>query len=326
MKLLSLSISLVFINATTPRELSMLRYRRELQAVYSCDEALQSIYVSNYERSRSPCSCQVTAGGQTIVECNQYSYCKECMDDSVLNEPLCGEQSNRFVLGVSSEYCVKFGAMGAESNVCLSEKQQEESCQVTVDGQPCRSCQHVACEDGSTDFDLDCSNVVNEWGSDPTCQRNSGYNPIAGFTAGVITFEKCYLDPSDTGTTEVQPSSAPVNTPTELPTSLPISKSPSPIAIQDTSAPSYSPVEVLSISPQNEKSGLSTGVIIGVVVSSLSIIGLACGSVWLIIRCRGRVELPRTRDSQLHVLPEASSTKPSSSNRDVIETSSSSEQ
>lgn len=315
----------------------MTRNQRELQAADSCEEALRQIYVSDYERSNSPCNCRVF-GNQTIVECSQYSYCKECVADDGLQEQLCGVQSNRFVSGVSVEYCVKFEAMGVESNVCLTKSQRDESCQLTVDDNQCKSCRPVSCDDGSTDTELDCSNLANEWVSDPICQGKKPYNPVAGFTGAVLSFTACYVDPTDT---VVVPAGAPpIKLQTEKPVALPIGTTPPSVYVpiveatppatvpSTTSAPQAVASEGSTVRQIDEKRSLHPGAIAGVMISCVSIIGLLYSVFWLFLRRRGRDEVPKRLSNQLCVLSTGRSSQQTDNrqnNQAMIDTSSCSE-
>jgi hypothetical protein len=218
----------------------------------TCEAALAAIYVSDYERSKAPCTCQEKVNQTIVVTCNRYEYCQECLNESApfLDEPLCGVQSNTFTIGESAEYCVKFGAAGVESNICLSEKggrhalnnnnqeNDDYSCTFTVDGQACRSCRQITCPNSgdATDIELDCSNLVNEWGADARCQLSSttpnntaysAYNPVASFSGGSLSFAQCYTDPV----------AAPATTKAPVTAKAPVTKAPITKAPVTTKAP-----------------------------------------------------------------------------------------
>jgi hypothetical protein len=145
-----------------------------------CEAILDQTYLSDYEESMAPCTCERTTDssgttpGTFFVNCN-HEYCDKCLNS---NE-LCGYRTANFtimenldapflIVPKESYSCLKYSA-GRDDDICMKIEfdelnGEETTCQIQIGDQVCTSCEYVACgdddlvDDKITAMSFDCSN------------------------------------------------------------------------------------------------------------------------------------------------------------------------
>lgn len=160
-------------------------------------------------RKRDHCSCHMSETGFYDLACIDEEGCRFCTDDSAT---VCADyiehrnEINHFGSVVARVESYQWES-GRDDLLVIRDNKIE--CQVTVNGEPCSSCEYIGCGDGSRRKSIDCSNVV---GTNATFECGVGHEI---FTP--ISDSAYYICPGDT----VAPTSAPTSAPTKIPATTP---------------------------------------------------------------------------------------------------------
>jgi hypothetical protein len=169
------------------------------------------------------CGCHETENGGYELVCTDMEDCQ-----------LCSDRSETAICADYSEYRVEinqFGSFVAHSDTFQYTQGRDEvlvihdndyECQVTIDGEPCASCNYAECSDivvGRHSLSIDCSNLLGE-NATYECGNVDTDEGHEIFTA--ISSSSEYVCASDTASPTATPTSAPTTaSPTELPTVTP---------------------------------------------------------------------------------------------------------